>query len=360
MISVGLIGCGDVAESGHLPTLLSDDRFSLAAVCDVNLIRAQLFSSRAGGISVYTDWRQLLARENTLDAVVLALPPEISPEVVDECLRRNLAVLDEKPFAADVAAGRRLKQAIDESAGVYQVGFVLRYGAWVDKIHELIPRLGQPLQIQVEIYDEQYCPDDPVHLARIDGFIKNSSALTHEGSHVVDYVNVWNPAAWVRASATSRQTAPEFAGPNLWNAHVDFDNGSTLNMKIGWLLPEWRPSTVEIVGTEGRLDFNCTTGSGHIEVAGVEEHFTTTALAPDWQRQYDTFATAIERWTSLAATVDDGFRALQITAACELSAQLGSSIEPADLAEDIRTLRVDREETAAPAALGREQRITAP
>jgi myo-inositol 2-dehydrogenase/D-chiro-inositol 1-dehydrogenase len=359
MISVGLIGCGDVAESGHLPTLLADDRFKLTAVCDVNLARAELFSRRAGGIPAYTDWRRLLEDETALDAVVLALPPEISPEVVGECLRQNLAVLDEKPFAANVAEGRRLKQIVDELGGVYQVGFVLRYGEWVNKIGQLIPSLGQPLQFQVEIYDEQYRPDDPAHLERINGFIKNSSALTHEGSHVVDYVNVWNPAAWVRVSASSRQTSSQLAGPNVWSAQVDFENGSSLHMEIGWLLPEGRPSTVEIIGTEGRLDLNCATGRGHIEVEGVEQHFETSSLAPNWQRQYDTFATAVKRGAAHLATVEDGFRALEITAACELSAQTGASVEPADLFESVGILRVDRQQKVAPAALGLEQRIKA-
>ncbi|MBA3484300.1 MAG: gfo/Idh/MocA family oxidoreductase, partial [Pirellulales bacterium] len=52
MISLALIGCGEVAESGHLPTILNDDRFRLAAVCDVDSARAQLFASRAGGVPV--------------------------------------------------------------------------------------------------------------------------------------------------------------------------------------------------------------------------------------------------------------------------------------------------------------------
>ena len=63
MIALGLIGCGEVAESGHLPTILGHDQFRLAAVCDVDAARAELFARRAGGIAAYSDWRNLLARE---------------------------------------------------------------------------------------------------------------------------------------------------------------------------------------------------------------------------------------------------------------------------------------------------------
>lgn len=332
MISVGLIGCGEVAESGHLPTILQSNRFRLAAVCDVDLARTELFSNRAGGVPQYSDWRELLAREQNLDAVVLALPPEISPDVVVEALRLNLAVLDEKPIAASVAEGRRLLQAVEEHRGVYQIGFVLRYGDWVEHIRQLAPSLGSPLQINVEVYDERYNPDDALHLARIQSFIRNSSAMTHEGSHVIDYVSLWNHCPWQSVSAVAQQTSPLFSGPNVWNSRIEFDDQSTLNVKIGWLLPELPPSTVTVNGPDGRLDFNCVTGRGHLELNGVEQPFALSPLAPHWERQYQTFADAIGRGHAELATVTDGVRALEVTAACELSAKSGLAVTPAALA----------------------------
>ena len=332
MISVGLIGCGEVAESGHLPTILKSNRFRLAAVCDVDPARAELFSQCAGGVPQYSDWRELLAREQNLDAVILALPPEISPDVVVEALRLNLAVLDEKPIAASVAEGRRLLQAVEEHRGVYQIGFVLRYGDWVEHIRRLAPSLGSPLQINVEVYDERYNPDDALHLARIQSFIRNSSAMTHEGSHVIDYVSLWNHNSWRSVSSVSQQTSPSFSGPNVWNSRIEFDDQSTLDVKIGWLLPELPPSTVTVNGPEGRLDFNCVTGRGHLERGGVEQPFVLPPLAPHWERQYQTFADAIDRGHADLATVLDGVRALEVTAACELSAKTGLAVTPDSLA----------------------------
>jgi len=78
MISVGLIGCGAIAESGHLPMILQHGKFRLAAVCDVDSRRAESLSQQAGGCTnLQTTGRELLASEK-LDAVVLALPPEVS------------------------------------------------------------------------------------------------------------------------------------------------------------------------------------------------------------------------------------------------------------------------------------------
>ena len=348
MISLALIGCGEVAESGHLPTILHHDRFRLAAVCDVDAARARLFANRAGDVPVYTDWRELLAREQDLDGVVLALPPEVSPDVAIEALRLNLAVLDEKPLAATVAEGRRLQQAVEDHNGIYQIGFVLRYGDWVERIRELTPRLGSPLQISVEVYDERLNPDDPLHLARIQSFIKNSSAMTHEGSHVIDYVSLWNPSPWARVSSIAQQTSTSFCGPNIWNSQVELADRSTLDVKVAWLLPEIPHSTVTLIGPEGRVEFNCITGKGLIETAGVEQPFELPPLAPHWGRQYHAFAEAIERGRAAYATVYDGMRALETTAACELSARTGVTVSPDDLTDSLGLIRDDRSPVIIP------------
>ena len=332
MISVALGGCGDVAESGHLPTILNHGAFRLTAVCDLDRDRAEKFSRVAGGVPAYTQWRELLANEQQLDGVVLALPPEVSTEVVVESLRRKLAVLDEKPLAASLAEGQRLQRAVEQYGGVYQLGFVLRYGDWVERIRHEAAGLGQPLQICVEVYDERLNPLDPGHSARIQSFIQNSSAMAHEGSHVVDYVALWNDSPWSTASAVTQQTSTAFPGPNIWNAQVGFENGSTLKVKIAWLLPELPHSTVTLVGSEGRLHFDCVTGVGQVESGSQERTFTTEPLAPHWMRQYDEFSAANVAGRAMPATVNDGLRALETTAACELSAQLGAVVTPRELA----------------------------
>lgn len=329
MISVGLIGCGDVAEYGHAPTIQRHGCFRLSAVCDVNSRRAELLAARAGGVPTYTDWRELLAREQ-LDAAVLALPPEVSPDVVSECLRRNLAVLDEKPLAANLSDGRRLAKLVAESGCVYQIGFVLRYGNWVREIRRLSATLGSPLKIRVEIYDERLDFSNQLHYSRIQGFLRNSSALTHEGSHVIDYVSLWNSSEWTSVSAFAQQTLPAFTGPNVWNAQIELADLSTLHVKVAWLLPELPHSTITIVGPAGQLHFDCVTGRGRYEVEEEQRVISLRPVAAEWNRQYDMFASAIERGSADSATVHDALRALEVTSACEHSARTGRLITRAE------------------------------
>src|SRR5688500_3612786 len=225
MNRVALIGCGAVAESGHLPAMLRHNAFAIAAVCDVREDRARRLAQHAGGVPHYTDWRAMLDG-GQFNAAVLALPPEISADVAIDCLRRGLSVLDEKPLAATLEQGRRVARAVAETEGVYQLGFVLRYGQWIDEIARLACIIGGPLRTRVAIYDERLDPDDPVHFERIAGFLRTSSAITHEGSHVVDYVARWSPAPWTRVDATAQRTSPDLPGPNLCHALASQSAGS--------------------------------------------------------------------------------------------------------------------------------------
>ena len=325
MIAVGLIGCGDVAEHGHVPALLRHPKFRLAAVCDLIPERAHLLSMRANDAPLHSDWRVML-KSHPLDAVVVALPPELSPEVVSACLQQGLAVLDEKPLAATLAQGRALARLVVERKSIYQSGFVLRYGDWVREITRLAGTIGSPLTTKVEVYDELWDPNNSAHFNRIQGFLKNCSALTHEGSHVIDYTGLWISSPWKRVTAFAQQTFPTFAGPNIWNAQVDFDDLSTLSVKIGWLLPELPPSTIEVKGSAGRIFFNCRTGFGEYEVETERRALSLAPLAAEWDRQYDAFAAAIESGTVDCARVQDGLVALEVTTACELSARSGAAI----------------------------------
>src|SRR5687767_12626028 len=117
MNRVVLIGCGAVAESGHVPALLRHDAFAIAAVCDVREDRARRLAQQAGGVPHFTGWQAMLEGKE-FDAAVLALPPEVSADIAIACLRRGLSVLDEKPLAATLEQGRRVARAVAETGGV--------------------------------------------------------------------------------------------------------------------------------------------------------------------------------------------------------------------------------------------------
>lgn len=325
MIRIGLIGCGSVAESGHMPALLRRADFKPAAVCDVRPRHAARLALAAGGVPVFGDWRQMLDRVE-LDAVTLALPPEASPDAAVECLRRGLPVLDEKPLASSLVEGNRVAEAVARSGGVYQVGFVLRHGDWVREVARRARAIGTPSRTRVAIFDERLDRSDVEHLDRIQGFLASSSAMTHEGSHVIDYASLWNPSPWICVRAEARRTEPDLRGPNHWKSTFDLADGSTLEVEIGWLLADLPPCSVTIEGPRGRLSLDPMSGQGSWEAAGDRGILSVSPLAPEWDRQYDVFAAAIDRKVAEVSTIDDGLRALEATLSAEAAARSGGAI----------------------------------
>ena len=87
-LRIAIIGFGKIAADQHLPAIAANPRFALAAT-----------SSRtgAGPEPRFTDWRELLARVEGLDAVVITTPPSARYEIARVCIEAGRHVLLEKP-----------------------------------------------------------------------------------------------------------------------------------------------------------------------------------------------------------------------------------------------------------------------
>ncbi len=82
-ITVGIIGCGKMANDYHLPELLRQDDVQIVAVCDVDQNRRShalqrvetTYQGKPGrhACSAYRDFREVLDRDD-IDAVCIAAP----------------------------------------------------------------------------------------------------------------------------------------------------------------------------------------------------------------------------------------------------------------------------------------------
>ena len=72
-IRVGLIGCGAVPQTAHLPILSKMRGVQLVALCDNDGAKARSLAQRFGVPDVFTDIEDLLELEQ-LDAAIVATP----------------------------------------------------------------------------------------------------------------------------------------------------------------------------------------------------------------------------------------------------------------------------------------------
>ena len=125
-VRAGVIGCGAIAQIMHLPYLRElDDRFEIAAICDVSPSLLDHIGDRYSVDRRYQDHHELIADPH-LDAVVILSGGDHAP-VVSEALRAGRHVLCEKPLTYTVAAAEGVAKVQAESEARLLMGYSVAF-----------------------------------------------------------------------------------------------------------------------------------------------------------------------------------------------------------------------------------------
>lgn len=108
-LNIALLGAGIFASTAHAPIIQKNpDSFNCIAVWSRRIDSAsQLVSATLTNAKAYSDLDEVLNLPN-LDAVVMALPLDVQPKYVLQCLEANKHVLSEKPIASTVNEAKQL------------------------------------------------------------------------------------------------------------------------------------------------------------------------------------------------------------------------------------------------------------
>jgi predicted dehydrogenase len=116
-LRAGVIGCGVGASHGYAYARCPE--FELVAICDIQPASFARFYERTGvqpgSVNEYTDFREMIAREN-LDVVSVATPDDFHTEAV--CLASDAGIkgiLCEKPLASSLADADRMIATIERN-----------------------------------------------------------------------------------------------------------------------------------------------------------------------------------------------------------------------------------------------------
>jgi predicted dehydrogenase len=146
MIHLGLIGCGEHAESGHAIPLARykaahPAEIELTAACDLNLERAQLFCRQYGFTSAYPDLDEMLARKK-LDGCIAVVPVERISELGIKLLGLGIPCVVEKPLGASLAEGKALLGAARATRTMSMVSVNRRFMPFLNRALEWTRTVG--------------------------------------------------------------------------------------------------------------------------------------------------------------------------------------------------------------------------
>jgi predicted dehydrogenase len=151
-VELGLIGCGRIAQTAHLPALRKARGVRLTALCDVRPRVAETIAARYGIDRVYHNVEDLLG-DPRVAAVLVAVPDRLHVDVAARSLRAGKHVLVEKPIGTTVREAEPLLQLAAERGLVLQVGAMKRHDPGIAFAQSFIrDRVGQILS-----FDARYC-----------------------------------------------------------------------------------------------------------------------------------------------------------------------------------------------------------
>ncbi|MBC7130638.1 Gfo/Idh/MocA family oxidoreductase, partial [Candidatus Bathyarchaeota archaeon] len=113
-MKISLIGCGKVAERGHLPALKSLNEVEVIAVADINLSAARRLAKKFKIPRYYKDFHSILNNEQ-IDTVVITAPTPKHALIAIESAKAGKNIIIKKPLAMSLSEGYEIKKALESN-----------------------------------------------------------------------------------------------------------------------------------------------------------------------------------------------------------------------------------------------------
>lgn len=152
------VGCGDIATSVHGPSYVKYRNLHtgviLAACCDIEETRAEIFQKRFGFDRCYTDYRIMLEAERP-DAVCLICPDTVTAEISVNIFKMGYPLILEKPPGRNREEALQMIGEAEKLGMANQVAFNRRYIPLVRELKRLLESnfsTGQIYNIRYDFY----------------------------------------------------------------------------------------------------------------------------------------------------------------------------------------------------------------
>ena len=340
-LKVGMIGAGGWGE--NVIGAYQQNPFSrIEALTDLNLNRAKEMAEKYQIPRVYTDYREMLEKEE-LDIVSVATPDFAHREPVCTCLEHGLHVFLEKPVATNMEDCNAIAEAVKKSGKKFMTDYFMRFiPQFRDaKLAMEAGKLGDIIEGYARIDD---CVSVPTSMLR---WSQDSSPIFFIMIHNIDAVRWILGAEAVEVYAKQQHKKLRAEGkntPDAVQAMVTFDNGATVLFDSNWVLPRTfdglNDQFVRLVGTEGTAYINLTYQGLQIyrpEFEGAFEHAnqSTVYVNPMFydkttgcvERSVGHFSDCILQDVEPAITLQDAIEPTRIACAIAKSLRTGQVVK---------------------------------
>lgn len=186
-IKVAVIGCGNIANSSHIPSYLNNPEVEIKYFCDLIPEKAQACVEKYGCGQAVVDYHDFL-NDPDLDAVSVCTHNDFHSIISIDFMRAGKHVLCEKPAARILSEALEMQKVAHETGKILNIGVCNRFNTYVMKIRELIEsgELGEVYHVYASFRSHRSIPGiggDFTTKAKSGG-----GALIDWGVHFIDLV----------------------------------------------------------------------------------------------------------------------------------------------------------------------------
>ena len=319
---VAVVGAGGIGGA-HLDAYTRAGA-DVVAVVDVDKDRATERAAAVGAVG-YTEL-QVMLQETRPDAISICTPPADHAGAAIAALQAGVAVLCEKPMALTPQDCAAMIAAAGESGALLSVGFCHRFQPEIEAIRDALADglIGTPLA-----YRNRFAgPLDGVENSWFsDPAIAGGGVLMDTCVHSVDlFRHLIGEVERVRAvtATTATNRGPAVAVEDSAVLAIQSTGGV-----VGTIEASWRTApgeaVVMIVGSDGRIDFDYSTGALTHTTADGESSAMSAAGEDRFVGQARHFLACLAGAEQLRVTGQDGARAAEVLAEAYADATMISS-----------------------------------
>ncbi|KAI9167956.1 Inositol 2-dehydrogenase [Paramyrothecium foliicola] len=150
IVNVGLIGCGEISQVVHIPTLsFMSDWFRITYLCDVSAAALEHCAKKLHGTAKTTRDATELCASDQVDVVMVVNSDEYHAEHAILALKHDKHVLVEKPLALTKRDALAIAEAEKQSRGKAMVGYMRRYAPAFEEAVRIVGGMDKILYARV-------------------------------------------------------------------------------------------------------------------------------------------------------------------------------------------------------------------
>ncbi|MFA6296268.1 MAG: Gfo/Idh/MocA family oxidoreductase [Patescibacteria group bacterium] len=125
-LNISIIGTGAIAESAHLPSLLSIPQTNIVSICDLKKDKLEKIGHQFNISKKETDYHRVL-NDPSVEAVIVSTNAPMHEKIVLDSLKSGKHVFVEKPITTSIEAAEKILKLQNETNLSIMVGYQLRF-----------------------------------------------------------------------------------------------------------------------------------------------------------------------------------------------------------------------------------------